>query len=288
MWKPISFNTREFLLKLRFLESLNAYQIDLTNFINLWQQQISEEDLIQTCKKVNPLIYAKPKVLSRHIMSLLDTENDNVVKNMEEKDNQIVLNLHMMLDRVCFKYQFILELQPAECLYKEFTFPMVLMISELQKQKEIMSELLARKDLEITQYKLEGAKLIRKLVQTKPFDQDTFNRNCLESISETKAVLEQNPSKIFSKSFANLYQQVITASNKSKTNTDENSNIESEMENTVQILLEENRTSSKKKSMQVENFPIKDSKISEVKTEIPELPNIIPKKKKKCQVVLNL
>lgn len=44
-------------------------------------------------------------------------------------------------------------------MYREITLPLLLMIQQLQAQKFLLFDLLKKKDAEITEYKLEGAKL---------------------------------------------------------------------------------------------------------------------------------
>jgi len=46
-------------------------------------------------------------------------------------------------------------------MYREITLPLLLMIQQLQAQKCLLFDLLKKKDAEITEYKLEGAKLPR-------------------------------------------------------------------------------------------------------------------------------
>ena len=46
-------------------------------------------------------------------------------------------------------------------MYREITLPLLLMIQQLQAQKYSLFDLLKKKDAEITEYKLEGAKLSR-------------------------------------------------------------------------------------------------------------------------------
>jgi len=46
-------------------------------------------------------------------------------------------------------------------MYREITLPLLLMIQQLQAQKCLLFDLLKKKDAEITEYKLEGAKLSR-------------------------------------------------------------------------------------------------------------------------------
>jgi hypothetical protein len=46
-------------------------------------------------------------------------------------------------------------------MYKEITLPLLLMIQQLQAQKCLLFDLLKKKDTEIAEYKLEGAKLSR-------------------------------------------------------------------------------------------------------------------------------
>lgn len=46
-------------------------------------------------------------------------------------------------------------------IYDEITLPLLLMVQQLQAQKHLLFDLLKKKDIEITEYKLEGAQLSR-------------------------------------------------------------------------------------------------------------------------------
>ncbi|XP_055371438.1 non-homologous end-joining factor 1-like [Condylostylus longicornis] len=94
-----------------------------------------------------------------------------------QKENKIIiLNLKYNVDSDVLKFYW--KLQPSEDNIKEVLIhPILLALNSFILQNDELVNIIRKKDIEIEQYKAEGAILKRRLVATKKFSHSNFNSN---------------------------------------------------------------------------------------------------------------
>ncbi|XP_075213550.1 uncharacterized protein LOC142319770 [Lycorma delicatula] len=92
-------------------------------------------------------------------------------------------------------------------LCQHLTFPLIQMIEELQAREKMLFNLLAKKDAEINEYKMEGAKISRQSVITEPFNEQKFLENCSTNGESRSLKNLQFPFLYFEESCAELYEE---------------------------------------------------------------------------------
>ncbi|XP_043273884.1 uncharacterized protein [Venturia canescens] len=87
---------------------------------------------------------------------LMDIEKRAVKKSVEH------IEFAENLDGGIFKFSIDFEKGSSQQLWEEVTMPLCLLAGELQRRQTILLDLVRKKDEEITEYKLNGAKLTRR------------------------------------------------------------------------------------------------------------------------------
>ncbi|XP_043273876.1 non-homologous end-joining factor 1 isoform X2 [Venturia canescens] len=157
---------------IRCLERDRSFKIFLTNLHDIWIEYLDENNIIQKCKTLNPSLSIEDMDIVRYIGQLLmDIEKRAVKKSVEH------IEFAENLDGGIFKFSIDFEKGSSQQLWEEVTMPLCLLAGELQRRQTILLDLVRKKDEEITEYKLNGAKLTRKYITTEKFDQAVFQRN---------------------------------------------------------------------------------------------------------------
>ncbi|XP_075212718.1 non-homologous end-joining factor 1-like isoform X2 [Lycorma delicatula] len=159
MWKRIMIDDKDFIIRTSVTE--NKYDILLSDFSKVWSEILTEEQILERCKEMNPLYEAEPVILIKRTFELIDPKQLQIKKELLKTGNQLTLNFISYLKDIIFKFQFILTLTTPEKLCQHLTFPLIQMIEELQAREKMLFNLLAKKDAEINEYKMEGAKISR-------------------------------------------------------------------------------------------------------------------------------
>ncbi|XP_075213219.1 non-homologous end-joining factor 1-like [Lycorma delicatula] len=205
MWKRIMIDDKDFIIRTSVTE--NKYDILLSDFSKVWSEILTEEQILERCKEMNPLYEAEPVILIKRIFELIDPKQLQIKKELLKTGNQLTLNFISYLKGIIFKFQFILTLTTPEKLCQHLTFPLIQMIEELQAREKMLFNLLAKKDAEINEYKMEGAKISRQSVITEPFNEQKFLENCSTNGESRSLKNLQFPFLYFEESCAELYEE---------------------------------------------------------------------------------
>lgn len=133
---------------------------------------------------------------------------------MKECEDVQVMEINSKLAGVPFTVKFYLKEMTLQEMYKEITLPLLLMIQQLQAQKCLLFDLLQKKDTEITEYKLEGAKLCRRNIETPTFNETHFGQLCA-ALKIPNECLAQ-PVQLFTQEVQNFYVEVLKKYENSK------------------------------------------------------------------------
>ncbi|XP_067013049.1 non-homologous end-joining factor 1 [Anabrus simplex] len=172
MWKEISVDSERYLVK--YARQNTTCIIHLTNLVNIWAEEVATSSLIQRCKDQNPLIEADDESLIQHLFSLLEDRKEDITFRSNLKDGDRTLELKKRLAGVPFYFTFNLKLMSPEVLFQEVTKPLLLLVRQLFTSQNTLCELLEAKDAEIAEYKVEGAQLKRRKLETQQFKRDEF------------------------------------------------------------------------------------------------------------------
>ncbi|KAJ9591395.1 hypothetical protein L9F63_002001 [Diploptera punctata] len=204
MWKQLKIQNDVFLI--RNVNSNGKYTIFISNLIKIWAEELTIDNFYQRCKKLNPLMEGEQETLTEWILSLLNSDSIANIKLMECDDSQ-VLEIRSKLSGVPFVFKFYLDPVSSEMFYEEMTLPLIFMIQQLQSQKNKLFDLLKKKDVEINEYKMEGAQLSRKNIETAAFNIKQFEESC-SNISIPIDIVKQ-PLIFFTHEIQTLYADIL-------------------------------------------------------------------------------
>ncbi|XP_021940865.1 uncharacterized protein LOC110840264 isoform X2 [Zootermopsis nevadensis] len=135
------------------------------------------------------------------------SDKANAKISIKECEDSVVMVINSKLAGVPFTIQFCLKVMTSHDLYKEITLPLLLMVQQLQAQKRSLFDLVKKKDIEITQYKLEGAQLSRGSIETAAFVEDQFEQS--RTAIQIPGGFPAQPVSLFTQEIQNLYVDVI-------------------------------------------------------------------------------
>uniref|UniRef100_A0A1B6FZR2 Non-homologous end-joining factor 1 n=1 Tax=Cuerna arida TaxID=1464854 RepID=A0A1B6FZR2_9HEMI len=209
MWNKINIDEKEFLLK--HITVGSAHKICITDLVQLWYEDVQEEQLLCRCKELNKLVEASDDVFHGYILSLLESEADDIVRSSTTADDCKTLMLQTNLDGLKFRIKFFLKPGSSSEFYEEVTRPLLTVVAEMERRHQLLVEAIKGKDLEILEYKLEGGQISRKAVETTPFDLDAFSTKCAGDISTTKSVVITHPAQTFTPFTQDLMEKISAA-----------------------------------------------------------------------------
>ncbi|PNF28496.1 hypothetical protein B7P43_G15233 [Cryptotermes secundus] len=159
MWKHIRIEHNDYIIKKISMDG--HHKVLLSSFVNMWGEEITSASLYQRCKCFNPLVEGDEETVSQWTLSQIH-DKTNAQISIKECENAQVMEINSKLAGVPFTVKFYLKVMTSQEIYDEITLPLLLMVQQLQAQKHLLFDLLKKKDIEITEYKLEGAQLSRR------------------------------------------------------------------------------------------------------------------------------
>ncbi|CAG2064969.1 unnamed protein product [Timema podura] len=93
--------------------------------------------------------------------------------------------------------------------------PVYMMLLELQSRQQLLINLLKKKDTEITEYKMNGAQLSRKNIETQLFNEQEFLAKCSETTFSPEIVSDPIQC-VFTQETRNLYLDIVNKLNRTK------------------------------------------------------------------------
>ncbi|XP_056643548.1 non-homologous end-joining factor 1-like [Diorhabda sublineata] len=173
MWKI--FIVKEDIFMLKFFKNVNNYEIFLTDINKIWSCRISESILIEKFKENNPAIETDNVESLRYTLMMLN-EIDQGEVTVTIQDNILKLKIIKLSDFTTskFKMKFGLELHEAknELFTRIVTVPLVKTVILLEKQQQMLSNLLKKKDRELEEYQMDKGEISRADLITEKFQQE--------------------------------------------------------------------------------------------------------------------
>ncbi|PNF28500.1 hypothetical protein B7P43_G15233 [Cryptotermes secundus] len=204
MWKHIRIEHNDYIIKKISMDG--HHKVLLSSFVNMWGEEITSASLYQRCKCFNPLVEGDEETVSQWTLSQIH-DKTNAQISIKECENAQVMEINSKLAGVPFTVKFYLKVMTSQEIYDEITLPLLLMVQQLQAQKHLLFDLLKKKDIEITEYKLEGAQLSRRNIETLAFIESHFEKLCTTIKIPDEFPLQ--PTQLFTQEMQNLYDNVM-------------------------------------------------------------------------------
>ncbi|CAD7091160.1 unnamed protein product [Hermetia illucens] len=168
-WAQTTIEGNPYLVKL-VIESFVNIKFFLSDLESLWKEDCSVREALARAREQNKRIeFDRETILS----TLVHPPPSAIFRRSEQGDE---LECKYRISERPFHFKWILR----KCDQKEYmeviTKPLLLSASSLAKQNEDLLNIIKQKDLEIEQYKLEGATLKRYKLITEKFNEDEFRQ----------------------------------------------------------------------------------------------------------------
>lgn len=159
----------------------------LSDFTTLWSESIdTKEKLLERFSAENPLVVLdeiEDQILKT--LSSLPKKSENVQIIKGENDAITFKLKYLLMETIPLKFYWQLKKCDPKEFFENITKSLFHQLFELQGSQDELVEIIKTKDLEIEQYKLDGAQLMRKQFMTKPFDMDAhMKRFCTWNSNE--------------------------------------------------------------------------------------------------------
>ncbi|XP_050498036.1 uncharacterized protein LOC126879126 [Diabrotica virgifera virgifera] len=176
MWK--TFTNDDHIYMLKVVDSDNNFEIYLSDLMTMWNCILSQEALVQKFQECNPAIEQTPEEYIQHAKNILnEVENAEVGVICDEGPCSVrfYIKTHLATN---FKFKLKLELDFAQAEEESFTekmtVPLIQTIILLEKQQEMMRNLLLKKDRELEEYKMEKGEISRSDLITEKFNPESL------------------------------------------------------------------------------------------------------------------
>lgn len=200
-WIKLEINSQNYIIQfVRDTQPVDSTTCWLSDFNAIWNETFhTTAGIMKRIKDENPLLLSTE--IEQMLMNTITVIPKTTGKQSTEqiKLNQIDDCMRLQLkyylsDDVPLKFFWNLKKCEPNAFFNMITKPMLKQIGNLQQNNQHLMDIIKKKDLEIEQYKLDGAApLIRKQFVTKPFDvkqltEESQMFDCL--VSEFSAVYD--------------------------------------------------------------------------------------------------
>ncbi|XP_065220122.1 non-homologous end-joining factor 1-like [Planococcus citri] len=203
MWKLKKINDTDHFLNVQTLQAGRLYKFSLTDFCKLWSVELSKKQIVDQCKDSNKWLEADDETLICETLNLFDVARTDV--NWSMVSNRLVLNSTFSGIKFSFHVEF--QLADEESFSKIVVSPLLLIIKNLHQQKEFLKDCLKKKDTEIAEYKLDGAVISRKNIET-PVFQESVIPNMF--IQETQKFSFSKPTDLVDDQIISSYNELFS------------------------------------------------------------------------------
>lgn len=154
----------------------------LSNFTSLWTESITtKSELFDRFFADNEIIDRSSEGIEKQVLDTIGTLPPDSRKNIEilvdnnDVDQIIMLKFKYILSGIPVRFHWKLTKSDSKQFFDVITKSIFQQLFELQNRNEELVKIIKSKDLEIEQYKLDGAKpLMRKQFVTRPFDEHDY------------------------------------------------------------------------------------------------------------------
>lgn len=171
IWKNVKINDEAHMIC--FTKKKEPWKVILTNLIEIWVETLTDETIFLKFQTLNPLLNLEAVDWKQLVMDMLNDIPKHIHTHIVEVSTY---RIELRKDQDFVRLRFSLDLlkETPQQFWENVTMPLCSSSMELARRYEILLDLVKQKDEEITEYKAEGAELIRKYIATKPFSEELF------------------------------------------------------------------------------------------------------------------
>ncbi|XP_076763860.1 non-homologous end-joining factor 1 [Xylocopa sonorina] len=167
IWNNVIINNDAYLISI--MQRDNGIQILLTNLVELWMETLTNEIILDRCQKLNPLLNVEAINYNEIVLNVLNNISKYIVEASVER-----IELSTEIEGGLMKFTLNLSKGTAEDFWNIITKPLCVSGNEIIRQRQLLLDLIKKKDDEIAEYKAGGAELLRKHIETKTFTEEQF------------------------------------------------------------------------------------------------------------------
>ncbi|XP_078581024.1 non-homologous end-joining factor 1-like [Branchiostoma floridae x Branchiostoma japonicum] len=206
-WQRFELEGQNFLLKTH-VDHREGYEFLLTDLTCMWHEKMDIDLVKKRCKTLNPRFEAPLPTILRLLQDNTETKKDSTDYTIQHKGEGLVLVLETKVSGIRFTWEFHCQQAQKEMLRDQLLEPLMTMVGELGRREHRLGQLLKAKDREIEDYKMGGATVSRKNLQTERFDPTTFHKEQLVC-KEFDEQVGQGWQEAFSRENQELYREVM-------------------------------------------------------------------------------
>ncbi|XP_026813320.1 uncharacterized protein LOC113553924 isoform X2 [Rhopalosiphum maidis] len=189
MWVSTKKTFNNTLMLFQFCRKSDICIFSFTNMKQLYSKEIHESLFTSIYSSTN-----KIEVDVKNIIEFLENigEMNNINYNFYQDKLNTKADLIITLSEGFppFKLELELELKDENIFYSKLTCPLIKIIKQLKQNQEELFDIIKKKDLEISEYKLIGGNIVHENIKTDIFEKDNFFMN---SMQNHKDLCNDNP-----------------------------------------------------------------------------------------------
>ncbi|XP_001951900.2 uncharacterized protein LOC100163999 [Acyrthosiphon pisum] len=178
MWMPTKKTFNNAPMFFQFRRKGDFCIFSFTNMKQLYSKEIHESSLASIYAPTN-----KIEVDVKNVVGFFESSGElyNVNYNFYPDKLNIKADLTITLSEEFppFKLELDLELKDENIFYSTLTCPLLKIIKQLKQNQEDLFNIIEKKDLEISEYKLIGGNITHENIKTDIFEKDDFFMNTL-------------------------------------------------------------------------------------------------------------
>ncbi|XP_062236266.1 non-homologous end-joining factor 1 [Platichthys flesus] len=218
-WLPVGISGCQLLAKIWFGDA--AYHILLTDMSCVWEERMDSAAIQRRSQELNRRLRAPVKAFFSHLCEVAQpilsgsgeqADGEAQISLTRREDDNISIRLKSELAEMPFYWEFRCTPAPVTLVCTQLLRPLLAMSRLLQRQVGQLGGLLVKKDVEIQDYRENGATLSRERLQTDVFEEQT-NRENFISKALPLVCSEQQETLGFDDDLQQLYASIVAHEN---------------------------------------------------------------------------
>ncbi|KAK9301939.1 hypothetical protein QLX08_005867 [Tetragonisca angustula] len=211
-WNNIKINNDTYMVSVT--QKDDTIKVFLTNLIEIWMDTLTKEIILDRCRKLNPLLNIEDINYYDVVLNILNNMSRNIINASVEH-----IKLRAEIDGGTMKFDVNLTKGTPQNFWEIVTKPLCISSMEISRQHKFLLDLVKRKDEEINEYKAEGAKLLRKNIETKCFKEEQLKITILDPNTIDCTNIFQSAMNFYNE--FNLYEYNKTSTKSTSSNNDD-------------------------------------------------------------------
>ncbi|CAD1471766.1 unnamed protein product, partial [Heterotrigona itama] len=221
-WNNIKINNDSYMVSIT--QKDDTIKVFLTNLIEIWMDTLTKEIILDRCRKLNPLLNIEDLNYYDVVLNILNNMSRNMINASVEH-----IKLRAEIDGGMMKFDVNLTKGTSQDFWEIITKPLCMSTMEISRQHKFLLDLVKKKDEEISEYKAEGAELIRKNIETKRFEEEQLKITILDPNIIDYTNIFQSAMNFYNE--FNLYECSKTSKDFTSSNNSSNDDMQKMMQN---------------------------------------------------------